>query len=361
MKKRIEWIDIARGITMISVVIGHSLYGYNNGLLSHFIYTFHMPIFFILTGYLYKKKRYVDELRSTSRNLLLPYYFTGLIMVVVYLLATTSDGSRVLSAGFVPTLNDLISALLYGAGVQPLLPFSVTIFACGMIWFLIAMAISLQIFNFTMRKTENLKQRMVLRLLIFSSCAVIAKIVVNYWLLPLSLNAALFALIFMYIGYLMKQSNVLSDLKFWLILASLAMWILVANTQSLNMSSVKTDDTLLAIIGASSGSIVIFKISQILEKTNLIKVPLRIIGQYSIIFFCFHNIDVAFSRIPSFIINSTFTNSIVVKIIIVMIYRLVIPTLAVILIPRTPILKSIFLNRQFPLMKKRERHAKPQN
>ncbi|MGV3119497.1 acyltransferase family protein [Lactiplantibacillus argentoratensis] len=53
MKKRIEWIDIARGITMISVVIGHSLYGYNNGLLSHFIYTFHMPIFFILTGYLY--------------------------------------------------------------------------------------------------------------------------------------------------------------------------------------------------------------------------------------------------------------------------------------------------------------------
>lgn len=40
---RIEEIDVARGIAIISVIIGHLVWA--EGFLYRFIYSFHMPIF----------------------------------------------------------------------------------------------------------------------------------------------------------------------------------------------------------------------------------------------------------------------------------------------------------------------------
>ena len=55
--KRLDWIDIAKGIGIILVVLGHTLVpqvretGFA-GFLWIFIYNFHMPLFFFLSGYL---------------------------------------------------------------------------------------------------------------------------------------------------------------------------------------------------------------------------------------------------------------------------------------------------------------------
>lgn len=48
MKKRIEWVDIAKGIAIMLMVIGHEV---SNGLVYALIFSFHMPLFFILSGY----------------------------------------------------------------------------------------------------------------------------------------------------------------------------------------------------------------------------------------------------------------------------------------------------------------------
>ena len=48
---RIGWIDVAKGIAILLMVIGHMEVGpYVRGL----ILTFHMPLFMILNGYLIK-------------------------------------------------------------------------------------------------------------------------------------------------------------------------------------------------------------------------------------------------------------------------------------------------------------------
>lgn len=58
--KRLDWIDIAKGIGIILVVLGHTLVpqvretGFA-GFLWIFIYNFHMPLFFFLSGYLFEK------------------------------------------------------------------------------------------------------------------------------------------------------------------------------------------------------------------------------------------------------------------------------------------------------------------
>ncbi len=46
--KRIEWVDIARGIGIILVILGHI----GIGKVGKFIYSFHIPLFFFLSGFL---------------------------------------------------------------------------------------------------------------------------------------------------------------------------------------------------------------------------------------------------------------------------------------------------------------------
>lgn len=51
MKNRNQAIDILKGIGIILVLAAHSIEGW----LSQFAYTFHMPLFFIVTGLFIKK------------------------------------------------------------------------------------------------------------------------------------------------------------------------------------------------------------------------------------------------------------------------------------------------------------------
>ena len=53
--KRINWIDQAKGIGILLVVIGHMNIPQD---LSKIIFSFHMPLFFFISGYLYNEKKY---------------------------------------------------------------------------------------------------------------------------------------------------------------------------------------------------------------------------------------------------------------------------------------------------------------
>lgn len=75
MKERNQTIDIAKGIAIILMVIGHC-YSEENVILRA-IYAFHMPFFFIVSGMLYagKWKSHVDfRVGLTCRRMLIPYF-----------------------------------------------------------------------------------------------------------------------------------------------------------------------------------------------------------------------------------------------------------------------------------------------
>jgi len=86
--QRLEYIDLAKGIGIILVVIGHSIDGH--GLMGHYISSFHMPLFFVLSGLCFNDARYpqfVPFLKKRVRTLLLPcLYFTGIMIVLSALL-----------------------------------------------------------------------------------------------------------------------------------------------------------------------------------------------------------------------------------------------------------------------------------
>ncbi len=54
--KRIQWVDFAKGIAIILVVMAHVIT--KETPLINFIYTFHMPFFFVMAGYLLNTEKW---------------------------------------------------------------------------------------------------------------------------------------------------------------------------------------------------------------------------------------------------------------------------------------------------------------
>src|SRR4030065_2778158 len=86
---RIAWIDHAKALGIIFVVIGHT-----TGLpvfVMNVIYSFHMPLFFFLSGYLLKESHlqlpFTSFLKRMWRTLLVPYICFW-ILSYLYWLAT---------------------------------------------------------------------------------------------------------------------------------------------------------------------------------------------------------------------------------------------------------------------------------
>ncbi|WP_445506455.1 acyltransferase family protein [Niallia sp. 03190] len=84
MNKRETWIDMAKGIGIILVIMGHT----SNDIAQHYFYWFHMPLFFILSGYTFKEisntTDFVAWLKKFTKRLLIPYVSFGISLFIVY-------------------------------------------------------------------------------------------------------------------------------------------------------------------------------------------------------------------------------------------------------------------------------------
>lgn len=78
MQKRLFYLDVMKGILIILVILGHSIQDtisdYQNNFLFRFIYSFHMPLFFAISGYLTFKNKYDKTLlKKRALQLLVPF------------------------------------------------------------------------------------------------------------------------------------------------------------------------------------------------------------------------------------------------------------------------------------------------
>ncbi|WP_195202481.1 acyltransferase family protein [Phocaeicola massiliensis] len=71
---RIDWIDIAKGIGIFLMVMGHTSIPKLGG---HWIYSFHMPLFFFLSGFLFQSGKYSwsQFIKRKVRTMVVPYFF----------------------------------------------------------------------------------------------------------------------------------------------------------------------------------------------------------------------------------------------------------------------------------------------
>ena len=122
-ENRLNYIDFARGIGIILVILGHISYLSEASRI--FIVSFHMPLFFVISGLLiYMKKEEERDLGDTvkrkAKRMMVPYYIysaVGILIYIVYYLLTGRDG------GIPTVISDIVETLtLYGYSVMWFLP-----------------------------------------------------------------------------------------------------------------------------------------------------------------------------------------------------------------------------------------------
>lgn len=91
--KRIEWIDSVRGFAMFLVIWGHCTG--RTGETDLLIYAFHMPLFFAVSGLLFRLGKYPNPgacALDKAKKLLLPYLWMFLINVPLFYLLIAIGG-----------------------------------------------------------------------------------------------------------------------------------------------------------------------------------------------------------------------------------------------------------------------------
>ena len=64
---------------MLCIIAGH----FGIASANHFVYTFHVPLFFLLSGFfLSTKGSFLSFMKQKARQLLVPYYVTGGVPIV---------------------------------------------------------------------------------------------------------------------------------------------------------------------------------------------------------------------------------------------------------------------------------------
>lgn len=276
VKNRIEYLDIAKGISIISVIIGH--YDYRP-LLQNFIFSFHMPIFFLLSGYFYKNVSWHDLLKKKSRQLIVPYILTSICVIISSMLWD-----------FYFNINNLkynvlrwISAALYGSGNTYESPYYLP--QIGAIWFLLALFISILILKFVATHRYAHLEIVIIALIGYYSAKLL-------WL-PFSVQAGMVAVIYVYGGYLLKNYKVLRS-NMWIEMALPAIiWAiyLVKGGGHLYLVGNYFEYGLFDIFASFCACFVIISISEILSKVYFFNKAFSFIGRNSLIILCFHMVE----------------------------------------------------------------------
>lgn len=144
---RIVWVDTAKGLGIILMIIGHL--DPPGSFLHRWIYSFHMPLFFILSGFVFNWKKYSSVsyrtfFRKKSKQLLLPYFKIALCCFVIFGLI-----SGILVFGFTEQYLDLltkyIGGILVSRGELEWMP------NCTPLWFLAALFFAETLFFLLMK------------------------------------------------------------------------------------------------------------------------------------------------------------------------------------------------------------------
>lgn len=285
---RNQVLDIAKGVTILMVVWHHTIANFplNGGHpwiidLNSFICSFFMPLFFIISGIFIKRQDWPIFLWKKGRGLLIPF-------IVFYLLGYA----------IVPVVNCIpwlhtktpfqwteIFALFYSSG-----------FRNGALWFLLALFNGLLIIQCLLR-IRNERIRVILLLLLFSLGLLEGK---NDIILPLYIGAGLRTLLYLYIGYYIGRNNFEKYLVRKNIYIPLCtIFALITSCLSDNAFVIKNNicmgQFLLAIFSALSGSLFIFTLSSLINKSRY----LEYCGRTTLPILCVHSL---FTQVVSKII-----------------------------------------------------------
>jgi fucose 4-O-acetylase-like acetyltransferase len=280
MKQRNVAIDILKGIGIILVLTAHAL----GGFVSQFAYTFHMPLFFIVTGLFISVFTTTEGDGFTAwwkgralkdfKRLINPALFTMAVILMVSSLSYVLNGTY---------LQNPVSLIWNDAPYGKLNYVNML----GNLWFLFALFFAKQLFYALEHLTE--------KGLLAAVCLVVglAAVIIRQWFdLPFEVLSGACVLPFVWGGYYLKQhGGVETGLPRWFYL-TIPFWITFIFWGKGRIGAMAPMYYVPYIVSACGGTLFFYHVSKVIaERTRYLSRCLAFLGVYSLILICAPSIE----------------------------------------------------------------------
>lgn len=276
MKQRIQWLDIVKGFLILTVMLGHI--SQTPEWLRIWIYSFHMPLFFFLSGITFSIEKYDFKtfIKRKVRTLIVP----GVVFELIQIIINIAIGKLKLTGK-----NIILGIFLQMRGQ-----------GTDIAWFLVALFVSEVILYLIIKLLKDKTKKIVPVLFILAIINFlylrIAANFLNVVVLPYSMDLIFLILPFIYAGYLYKNNRLkLNDNKLFILL-----YIIMGN--SLCFISFKVLGHHFDLDLDKIGSFTLYYLTAFAQISWLLVVfkkikkakVLSFIGQNSIIFYVWHTV-----------------------------------------------------------------------
>jgi len=276
-KERIDWIDLAKGFGMLLVIFAHVG---QFSIISFFIVSFHMPFFFLISGYTFSNKKYPNFtafVKKRIKTLIIPYLCFSLLGYL-FLLYKCNFFSECPYSLVTPIPGAFLAIRAsHWTDSNPTLWFVACLFTTEVLFFLIL--------NF-------FKKNNIIILILFTF-SLIGYAYTKYFIRPLpwSIDAACIAILFYGTGFIVKENRILDKVNGIIFFLLLIVGITAAlNNSQVDMFASLYGNYFLFVIAAFSNSIAFLWLSKFLNKSYV----LQYIGKNSLIYLALHQSIILF-------------------------------------------------------------------
>lgn len=256
--EREKWVDIAKFLGVILVFLGHLLYYADFSRLNQFIYSFHIPMFFVLSGYLVKRKEtesFCGFIKKKFLRLIVPTIIYVLLTLPVYFIKLESF-----------SLVDFISDLFFFRGL---------VLYNSPCWYFIVLFEVLLI-----ERLLNIKQSKVIIKSVYLTIFLVAGWLIHDYaiFIPFGLDKAIIATAFLIVGLLVKDfvksdlfkkaqdKKILGRVLFFLILGALCIILGVVVNPKVSFYRMTLNHFWAFIFSGITGSLAFFIFCKFIEK-----------------------------------------------------------------------------------------------
>lgn len=254
-------IDISKALGIFLVVIGHT-----NNVFVSYIYQFHMPLFFFLSGYVFKKNKIFalkNYIFSKIKKIYFPFVITNVIFMCMhnffsFIYFYTVKSNVKLYYVFNDYISQFIKIISLGGGEQ----------LVGPLWYLIALFEITILFAFFLKILRKYKLNN--EIYIFALSLILYFIGCNIKL-PRTLSQSFIGMLFYCMGYIYKNHENELKIKKEVAFLSLILIILINQINEVDMGSLNIHFKLLFILTGFSGIYMTLYFAKLISNIKLKK------------------------------------------------------------------------------------------
>lgn len=252
-KQRVQFWDIARGIAIILMIVGHTLPREWWGV--KIAYSFHMPLFVIASGYFFKEN---EKIGTVIKNVCLKLVLPSIL------------GWTIIQWSFYEVLQLPISATVK---IQTIVDKFLRGRACNIdtFWFFLFLAMIRVSFVLLYKVTRG--RESIIGILCFFFFLIGYQLGEHQIILPLQMDLVLTCLFLYDVGHLLQKKQAFSKIERnkWILIILTIIWLSIAFLSEVDIAIAIYGKYGIGLFGAICGTIVICKISEKLEKIPAIR------------------------------------------------------------------------------------------